>query len=130
MDPIRATNKKEKIFLPNDFNVYETHKKVRPLKGGLCWQDAFIDPTPKIHWAMIKELRYFAKTARLSNEYFKLIEVLPGAYHMEWTEDETVWTVKEILSELPLKLIVGGSSPEERALLSSSMKKDVVLSTG
>jgi len=71
MDPIRATNKKEKIFLPNDFNVYETHKKVRPLKGGLCWQDAFIDPTPKIHWAMIKELRYFAKTARLSNEYFQ-----------------------------------------------------------
>jgi len=36
---------------------------------------------------------------------------------MEWTEDETEWTVKEIL-KLPSDLLVGGSSPEERALLS------------
>jgi len=123
-------NKHSTIFLPENYSAYETHGKVRSLKGGLCWQDAFIDPTPKLHWAMIKELRYFAKTARLSNERFHLIEVLPGAYHMEWTEDETdSWTVKQIL-KLPSDLLVGGSSPEERALLSHGTLEDVVSPTG
>jgi len=122
-------NKHRTIVLPDNFSAYETYGKVRSLKGGLCWQDAFIDPTPKLPWAMIKELKYFAKTARLSNEHFELIMVLPGAYHMEWTEDETEWTVKEIL-KLPSDLLVGGSSSEERALLSGNRVEDIVSSTG
>jgi len=107
MDSTRTTKKQEEIVLPDNYNLRKTYMTLREEKGGgLCWQDAFIDRTPKIRWAMIRELKDFAKTARLSNEHFELIEVLPGAYHMEWTEDETQWTVKRIL-ELPEFLFVG-----------------------
>lgn len=121
-------NKNDKVTLPADHSVSKTLSKVSKLKGGLCWQDAFIDPTPKMKWVTVGDMKYFSNTYRLSDERFKLFMIVPGAYHMEWTEDETQWTIKDIF-KLPNQTLIGGSSSEERALQSDGMVKDVVFST-
>ncbi|KIK07748.1 hypothetical protein K443DRAFT_673013 [Laccaria amethystina LaAM-08-1] len=92
-----------------DSSKFPSNEEADKLEGGRCWKKAFTGPIlgNGLTWMTINHMRTVAMVCKVSGAYFTVKIVRPGFIHMEETEDETEWTLEDIL-KLPGGYRVGG----------------------